>query len=64
VKSVKKIVCNNGNIALKLQGEPVSILIVLVYMPALEYEDDGVEKYFGEIEKNLEENRKGEKNTS
>ena len=30
---VKKIVCSDGIIALKLKAEPVSILIMQVYMP-------------------------------
>ncbi|PNF24655.1 hypothetical protein B7P43_G18069, partial [Cryptotermes secundus] len=41
---VKKIVCNDRIIALKLKAEPVDILIMQVYMPTSEYEDDEVEK--------------------
>jgi len=41
---VKKIVCNDRIIALKLKAEPVSILIMQVYIPTSEYEDDEVEK--------------------
>ncbi|PNF31593.1 hypothetical protein B7P43_G18359, partial [Cryptotermes secundus] len=40
---VKKIVCNDRIIALKLNVEPVEILIMQVYMPTSEYEDDEVE---------------------
>jgi len=41
---VKKVVCNVRIIALKLQAEPVSILIMQMYVPTSEYEDDEVEK--------------------
>jgi hypothetical protein len=45
VRSVdKEIVCNDRIIAIKLKVEPVSILIMQVYMPTSEYEDDEVEK--------------------
>jgi hypothetical protein len=41
VKSVdKKSVYSDRIIAVKLKAEPVSILIVQVYMPTSEYEDD------------------------
>ena len=40
---VKKIVCSDRIIALKIKAEPVSILIMQVYMPTSEYEDDEVE---------------------
>jgi hypothetical protein len=47
VKSVvKKVVCNDRIIVLKLKVEPVSILIMQVYMPTLECEDDEVEKLY------------------
>ena len=39
---VVKVVCNDRIIALKLKAEPVSILIIQVYMPTSEYEDDEV----------------------
>jgi exonuclease III len=42
--SVKKIVCNDRLIAVKLNAEPVNILIVQVYMPTSEYEDEEVEE--------------------
>ena len=59
---VKMIVCNDRIIALKLKAEPVSILIMQVYMPTSEYEDDEVEKLYGTIEEILEEDRKGDTN--
>ena len=37
---VKKIVCNDRIIAFKLKAEPVSILIMKVYMPTSEFEDE------------------------
>ena len=57
---VRKIVYNDRIIALKLKAEPVSILIMQVYMPTLEYEDDEVEKLYGTIEEILEEDGKGD----
>jgi hypothetical protein len=53
---VKKIVCNDRIIALKLKVEPVSVLTVQVYVPTWEYEDD-------EVEEILEEDGKDAKNT-
>jgi len=50
---VKKIVCNDRIIAFKLKAESVSILIMQVYMPTSEYEDDEVETLYGTIEENL-----------
>jgi hypothetical protein len=40
---VKKIVCSDRIIALKLKVEPLNILIMQVYMPTLEYEVDELE---------------------
>ena len=40
VRSVVKIVCNDRIIAIKLKAEPVNILLMQVYMPTSEYEDD------------------------
>ena len=57
---VKKTVCNDRIIALKLKAEPVSILIMQVYMPTLEYEDDEVEKLYGTNEEILEADGKGD----
>ena len=39
---VKKIVCNDRIIAIKFKAEPVSILIMQVYMATSQYEDDEV----------------------
>jgi exonuclease III len=57
---VKRIVCNGRIIALKLKAEPVSILIIQVYMPTSEYEDDEVEICTTQLKKFL---RKMEKVT-
>ena len=40
LRSVVKIVCNDRIIAIKLKAEPVSILIMKVYMPTSEFEDE------------------------
>jgi exonuclease III len=50
-------------IAVKFKAEPVSILIVQVYMPTSDYEDNEVEEMFDIIEEILEEDGKGETNT-
>jgi len=50
---VKKIVCNDTIIALNLKAEPVSILIMQVYMPISEYEDDEVEICMTQLKKFL-----------
>ena len=60
---VKKIGCNDRNIAIKLKAEPVNILIIQVYMPTSEYEDDEVEKLYDTIEEILEEDGKGDTNS-
>ncbi|PNF36725.1 hypothetical protein B7P43_G12355 [Cryptotermes secundus] len=52
---VKKIACNDRIIALKLKTEPVDVLIMQVYMPTSEYEDDEVEKVYDTIEEILQE---------
>ena len=59
---VKKIVYNDGIIALKLKTEPVSILIMQVYMPTSEYENYEVEKLCDTTEEILEEDGKGDTN--
>ena len=41
---VKKIVYNDRIIAIKLQVEPINILMIQVYMPTSEHEDDEVEE--------------------
>jgi exonuclease III len=47
---VKKIVYNDRIIAIKLQAEPINILMMPVYMPTSEHEDDEVEELYGIIE--------------
>ena len=49
-------------IAVKLKAELLSIVIIQVYMPTSEYEDDEVEKFYGTIEEILEEDGKGDTN--
>ena len=39
---VKKIVYNDKIIAIKLEAEPIYILMIQVYMPTSEHEDDEV----------------------
>jgi exonuclease III len=64
VKSVvKKIVCNDRVIAIKLQAEPINILMMQVYVPTLEHEDDEVEELYDIIEEILEEDGKDGTNT-
>jgi len=60
---VKKIVYNDRIIAIKLQAEPINILMMQVYMPTSEHEDDEVEELYGVIEEILEEDGKGNTNT-
>ena len=60
---VKKTVCNDRILSIKLKAEPVSILIMQVYMPTSEYEDDEVEKLYGTIEEILEEDGKVDTNS-
>ena len=60
---VKKIVCNDRIITIKLQAEPVNILIMQVYMPTSEYEDDEEEKFYDTIEEILEEDGKDDTNS-
>jgi len=47
---VKKIVYNDRIIAIKLQAELINILMIQVYMPTSEHEDDEVEELYGIIE--------------
>jgi hypothetical protein len=64
VKSVvKKSMYSYRLIAVKLKAEPVSILIVQVYMPISDHEDDKVEDLYDIIEEILEEDGKGATNT-
>ncbi|PNF43555.1 hypothetical protein B7P43_G03904 [Cryptotermes secundus] len=60
---VKKIVCNDRIIPLKLKAEPVDILIMQVYMPISEYEDEEVEKLYDTIEEILQEDGRGDTNS-
>jgi len=60
---VKKIVYNDRIIAIKLQAEPISILVVQVHMPKSEHEDDEVEELYDTTEEILEEDGKGDTNT-
>ena len=43
---VKKIVYNDRIIAIKLESEPINILMMQVYMPKSEHEDDEVEELY------------------
>jgi hypothetical protein len=52
---VMKTVCNDSIVILKLQAEPVSILIVQVDMPKLEHEDVKVEDLYGVVKEILKE---------
>jgi exonuclease III len=64
VKSVvKKRVYSDRLSAVKLKAEPVIILIVQVYMPTSEYEDNKVEELYDLIEEILEEDGMGATNT-
>jgi len=60
---VKKIVYDDRIIAIKLQAQPINILVMQVYMPTLEHEDDELEELYSIIKKNLEEDGKGNTNT-
>jgi hypothetical protein len=63
VKSVvKKSVYSDRIIAVKLKAEPVSILIVQVYMSTSEYEDDELEELYDIMEDILEEDGRGATN--
>jgi len=60
---VQDIVCDDSIIAINLKAEPVNILIMQVYMPISEYEDDEVEKLYDTIEEILEKDGKGDTNS-
>jgi len=60
---VKKIVHNDRIITIKLQAEPINILMMQVYMSTSEHEDDEVEELYDIIEEILEEDGKGDTNT-
>ena len=61
---VKKIVYNDRIIAIKLKAEPVNVLIVQVYMPTSDYEDDEVENCVIQLKKFLRKMEKGTQTTS
>jgi exonuclease III len=60
---VKKVVYNDRIIAIKLEAEPINILMMQVYLPTSEQEDNEVELLYGVIEEILEENGKDYTNT-
>ena len=60
---VKKIIYNDRIIAIKLGAEPINILMMKVYVPTSEHEDDEVEELYVAIEEILEEDGKGDTNT-
>ena len=60
---VKKIDYNDRIIAIKLQAEPINILMIQVYMPTSEHENDEVEELYGVIEEILEKDGRGNTNT-
>jgi hypothetical protein len=61
---VKKIVYNDRIIAIRLVAERISILVMELYMPTSEHEDDEMEELYDIIEETLEEYGKGETNTT
>ena len=63
MRSVVKKIVYDRIIAIKLQAEPINILMIQVYMPTSEHEDDEVEELYGVIEEILEEDGKGNTNT-
>jgi exonuclease III len=58
-RSAVKIMYNDRNTALMLQAETRSILILQVYMPTSEYEDDKVEELYGVTKEIISEDGKG-----
>ena len=60
--AVKRIVCTDRIIGLKLRAEPVSILIMQVYMATSEHEDDEVEKFYDATAEILVEDGKDDTN--
>ena len=60
---VEKIVYNDRIIPIKLQAQPISILMMQLYMPTSEHADDEVEGLFDIIEEILEEDGKGDTKT-
>jgi len=59
---VKRIVYNDRIIGIKLQADPINILMMQVYMPTSEYADDEVEELYG-INEEILEDGKGNTNT-
>ena len=60
---VKRIVCNDRIVDIKLQAEPINILMMQAYLPTWEHEDDEVEESYDVIEEILEEDGMGDTNT-
>jgi hypothetical protein len=60
---VKKIVYNDRITAIKLQSVSINILMIHVYMPTSEHEDDEVEELYGITEEILEEDGKSNTNS-
>jgi exonuclease III len=60
---VKKIVCKDRIVAVKLNAEPVNILIVQVYMSTSDYDDEKLEELYDRIEDILQEDGEGDTNT-
>jgi accessory colonization factor AcfC len=58
---VKKILYNDRIVAIKLQAEPINILMIQMYMPTSEHE---MEELYGIIEEILVEDGKGNINTT
>ena len=58
----KKIVYNDRIIAIKLQAESINILMMQVYMPTSEHDDDEVDELYDKTEEILEEDGKGDTN--
>ena len=57
--------CNDRFIALKMKAEPLSILLVQMYIPITEYEDNKVEEIYNIIKEILlEGDGWGETNTT
>jgi len=60
---IKKIVYNDRILAIKLQAEPINILIIQVCRPTSKHKDDEVDELYDIIEELLEEDGKGDTNT-
>jgi hypothetical protein len=60
---VKKIVYNDRTIAIKLQAEPINIMMIQVYMATSEHEDE-VEELYGVTEEIHEEDGKAKRHFS